>query len=146
MKFATSLIVLVSFFTNVRIGFSQDVNISVVESKDILAFAHSVDEIHKFKSDSISVKVFEYGFVTNQPVEGFEGMDVILYKLLILARQLNNDERTTVNNVWVEGGFYNPREYQFDSITKQLSFKVGLDDQPKVVRLEFSTEGVAVVK
>ena len=135
------------FFFTIIFSFShwtycQEIKVSKVTSDEINKFAESIRNVEQFKSDSIFVKCIESGFITTDTIPGLEDQDVVLYRLLIIVKEITQNDQLKSNIFWVDGNFYNPRNYQFSRKIKLLSITTGLEENPKIVNLKVSVEEI----
>ncbi|MEO9534420.1 MAG: hypothetical protein ABJH69_10205 [Crocinitomicaceae bacterium] len=113
---------------------AQSVTIEQVTNSNELSLLNSIRDIQRFNSQEphpTAILLIESGYLSDQEIAGLEGMDVVLHKLYISIKQLINNERTAKQAYWIDGNFYNPRNYKYDSKTQRLTFQHGTDEQAK---------------
>ncbi|MEP1070609.1 MAG: hypothetical protein ABJG99_17785 [Crocinitomicaceae bacterium] len=139
-------IIFIAFLTlnlsNLR---AQEIQISEVSNSVEIDLIHSIREIYRFNSDQprlTSILLLESGYITNKEVRGMEGMDVICHKLFISIRQLTESEQTSQNAYWIDGNFYNPRNYEYNGPTQSLTFDYGTEGNTVTVTLKVTPNSI----
>ncbi|MEQ9099779.1 MAG: hypothetical protein RIF36_18105 [Imperialibacter sp.] len=117
--------------------------ITVAESVDqeINSLLLSIRNTMQFGGDRVAIRLVESAYITTDEVAGLDG-DVVVHRLLISIQQMDDQEKTTHKSYWVDGNFFNPRTYKFDTATKRLTFLHGVDEQPKSTNLVITATGL----
>ena len=137
------------FIAFILLGFlnsnAQAINVEVADNSNELTLLKSIRGIERFNSQeplSTAILLIESGYITTEEVAGLEGMDVLLHKLFISVRQLTNDGRTSEQSYWIDGNFYNPRNYKYDGRTQMLTFQHGTEDLTQPTTLILTATGI----
>lgn len=141
------LIFIVFAFVNFLNLNAQGITFEVATNSNELTLLHSIRGVERFNSQEpmpTAILLIESGYLTTQKIAGLEGMDVVLHKLFISVRQLSNDGRTSEQSYWVDGNFYNPRNYKFDNRTQKLAFQHGTNELAKSTTLRLTPTAIEI--
>ena len=110
------------------------------ENSDEITFAFGISKIHEFGSNYVYIKLLEYDLVGG--LVELEGQDLIVKNFYIYIKQRTEDTPTTENYYSISAGFYNPRDLQFNTDSRILTFTHGTETNPKTVKLLISTDEI----
>ncbi|MEQ9413614.1 MAG: hypothetical protein RIF39_07275 [Cyclobacteriaceae bacterium] len=139
----TLIILTFSILTSLNLQ-SQNISIVEVENRDQSSLLMSIRGVKQFNTERSSIKIIEREYITSKEIVGLEGQDVIICKLFISIQLLTNEDQTFRKSYWVDGNFYNPREYSYLSTTKKLTFNHGTKEQIKSSTFVITETGLEI--
>ncbi len=134
-------LILIMIFPS-TLSYGQDIAISQESSEEIIDFAYKISDIHIFRSTNIYIKLFEYDMLGGLPE--LEGQDLIVKDFFIYVQQRTEKTPTTKKSYWIKGGFYNPRDFEFNTDNKKLTFTFGTEKNPKTLKLLITTSEIKI--
>ena len=139
------LIIILIYLGTILNVIGQDIKIEKSTEKDLLISPYHLTSVREFSDSShLAIKIIELRKnIGPHPDE--VGQEVVLSNFLLLVKERFDDGRKdAATNFWINGKFYNPRDFKFIKADKLLIFKYGTDKNVKTATLIVSSKDIKI--
>ena len=143
----TKILTLTFVFSISILAKAQETKVRHEKSDEIIEFVNgirNIERFHDFANCCVNIKLIE----STDSIGTFPGeveKDIILYNLYLRIQLLDEESgKTTMRNLWVEGGYHNPRNYRFEAKNRRVTFIHGTEKEPINISITITETGVLI--